>query len=426
MWRETGPVRYRGPIGSIGPALLATALLLTACAVVEPPPGGPIDTTPPHLVSMTPDSGAVQVGELKKFTFTFSEKMDRQSATAWLYFFPDQRIRGTKWKGAVTAEVELEEPLPPDTLIVMEVAGRMADAHKVKNRRARRFPIATGTDIPGGSIARVLVMGDVAVSTGVVELYAIPPDTLEYFQQSILRRTSTRADGSYVFSWLPTPGGPWLVRAFADANGDLRPADGEPKRLLPDTLVLTVDEPTLAAGVTTLYPVDTPGRLHIAPFTNFGAARPIMGWSISSGQVDTGFALQPVDPNRYPYAFLDPDTTSLLHEVRPGLNRVGLFLDLDADSTYGAVPESLLRADARGFAWILADSAADTSGWYLEPIVVVPSPYLEPGLDAPVGVPDTVALVMPWPAPPPPPAPVDSAAVDTLDVLPFELPPEDE
>ena len=406
----------KGPVPTVGPALFVV-LLLAACAVVEPPPGGPLDTTPPYLVAMTPDSGSVDVGELRKFEFTFSEKMDRQSATSWLFFFPDQRITKTSWSGATVAHVELEAALPPDTVIVMEVAGRMADAHRIVSRRARRFPIATASAIPQGSIAGVLVMGDSAVSNGVVELYTVPPDSIEYFQQPLLRRTSTDNDGSFVFPWLPSTCGPWLLRAFADANGDLRPGDNEAKRLLPDTLSLTEDRASASAGVTTLYPVDTPGRLFLEPFPTFGTARPRMAWSLASGEVDTGFALQPVDARQHPYHFVDPDSGSVLNEVKPGLNHVGVFLDLDADSTYSAVPDSTLRAGAAGFAWSLADSAADTTGWYLEPILVLRSPYLEPGLSADLAVPDTVpVLVQPWSAPPP--APADTVAADTTAINP--------
>jgi len=92
-------------------------VLAASCAVVEPHPGGPIDTTPPTLALMVPDSGAVGVGELKTIRLTFSEKMDRTSAVSWLFFFPDQRIRQTKWHGATEAEVILEYPLPPDTVM---------------------------------------------------------------------------------------------------------------------------------------------------------------------------------------------------------------------------------------------------------------------------------------------------------------------
>ena len=38
---------------------VAAAVLLASCAKIEPPPGGPPDPTPPHLVATRPDILAV-------------------------------------------------------------------------------------------------------------------------------------------------------------------------------------------------------------------------------------------------------------------------------------------------------------------------------------------------------------------------------
>ncbi len=116
-----------------GAALLALSGPGSACAVVEPPPGGPVDMTPPHLVFMIPDSAATGLGDVTSINLTFSEKMDRTSAVTWLHFFPDQRIRKTKWTGATEAEIEFCEPLPADTVIVVEICPGCDDAHKVKS-----------------------------------------------------------------------------------------------------------------------------------------------------------------------------------------------------------------------------------------------------------------------------------------------------
>jgi len=395
----------------MGSALLLCGGLLAACAVMEPPPGGPVDRTPPHVVVVDPDSGATGVGAVDRLTVTFSEKMDRQSATGWLYFFPDQRIRSTKWHGATRAEIRLEEPLPPDTVVVVEIAAGLMDAHRVPMKTTRRFPIATGDSVTVGSITGILVMGDTAVTRGVVELFDVPPDSLEYFQQPIVRRTATGEDGTFTFEWLPVPGGPWLARAFLDPDGDRRPGERTPKRLLRDTLSLTFVRPTMGAGVTTLYAVDTPGRLHVPPFGHFGGARPLMAWSMAVGDVDTGWTPQPVLPQEHPFAFVDPDSGAVLHEAHPGVNRVGFFVDVDGDSAYGPVPDSLLAPLRSAFAWALYDSAADTSGWYLEPLLLTESPALEPGLDADLALPDTVVTIAPWPRPAP--AAPDTAAADT-------------
>lgn len=384
------------------------AILLAACAVVEPPPGGPKDKIPPHLVSMTPDSGSLNLGVVTRVELTFSEKMDRVSAFGWLHFYPDQRLRQTKWHGATRAEITLEEPLPADTLIVVEIAGGMRDAHKVANRRGRRFPIATGSAIPHGRISGVLVMADSAVGNGVVELYDVPPDTLEYFQQDLLRRTTTDKTGAYVFDWLPTSGGPWLLRAFADADGDLRPGEREAQRLLPDTLDLTAAKPMVAAGVATLYPANTPGRLLIAPMADSTWAANPMAWTMPISEDDTGWVPAPVAHANF--APLHPSQSSVVDAVDPGLNRLLVFADVDGDSTFSAVPDSSLTTLPDSLRVVHADSAI--THW-LEPWFMLDNVEVLPGLATDVALPEPVLMHTPW-------TPPESAQTDSLAAAPAD------
>ncbi len=383
--------------------------------MVEPPPGGPLDKVPPRLLASDPDSGSTGLGSVRTLRFTFSEKMDRQSATSWLYFFPDQRIRSTRWHGATEAEVELEADLPADTTIVVELAARLADAHKVRARHSRRFPIATGGAIPSGSIAGVLVMGDSAVTRGVVELYALPPDTLELADMPLLRRTATDATGAYVFAWLPVPGGPWVLRAFIDQDGDLRAGDNEAKRVVPDTLGLDAAAPAAAAGVLSLYRPDTPGRLLIRAFDRFGAAAPVVFFTQQVTEADTGWTPQPVDRAKANFTVLEARIGGSVEKVTPGANRLGAFVDVDGDTAFGAVPGDQVRALGGDFPWVLSDPAGDTTGWYLEPLMLVPAPAVEPGLDTWLTLPDSIPVLVPWPAPPPAPDQSDSTAAAAAD-----------
>jgi len=409
------PRRARGSRLGIGTALCVCLVLAASCAVVEPPPGGPVDITPPRLTVMSPDSGATGVGEIKTFNLTFSEKMDRVSAATWLHFFPDQRIRQTKWHGATEAEVILEFPLPPDTVIVVEVASGVRDAHKVAATESRRFPIATGGLIPSGSISGVLLMADSAVTRGVVELYDIPPDTLEYFQQPLLRRTVTDLTGTFRFDWLPVPGGPWLMRAFTDPDDNLRPGEKDAQRLIPDTLSLTLEEPEATAGVTTLFAWNTPGRILLNPFASPDTLAPMRAWTLAIAEEDTGWVPAPEDGTRHPISDLDPERISTVTEVVPGNTRLIMFADLDRDSTFSAVPDSLVLS-------LLPDSLAsaltDTiTEWFLEPWFMVDGIEVDPGLDTAFTVPVPTLSFTPWTAPPP-----ATAAPDSSQAVPEESP----
>jgi len=375
--------------------------------VVEPPPGGPIDTTPARLTAINPDSGTTGIGELKTIRLTFSEKMDRTSAVTWLYFFPDQRIRQTKWHGAIEAEVILEFPLTPDTVIVVEVATGMRDAHKVKSPFSRRFPLSTGDSIPGGVINGVLIMADSAVTNGVVELYDVPPDTLEYFQQPLLRRTTTNESGAYRFDWLPVPGGPWLVRAFTDPDNNLRPGDRDAQRLLPDTLRLTPDSPVASATVTTLFAWNTPGQILVGPFDPPDQDGPVMAWTLAMAEEDTGWVPVPETGQTHPIFPLDPASGGVIGEVNPGRNRVLVFVDVDGDSTFSGVPDTLLAFVPDSLRVTPPDSVP-VAEWFLEPWFMVEEVLIEPGLDSELNLPPRPYNLTPWTPPEPAAVELDS------------------
>lgn len=401
--------------------LVIGLVLVVSCAVVEPPPGGPVDFTPPHLVSVYPDSGSTGLGEVSVLRFTFSEKMDRANAFSWLYFFPDQRISKTKWHGALEAEIFLESPLPADTLIIVEIAGAMRDAHKVKNSQSRRFPLATGDTIAAGVLAGVLLFEEGPLDNGVVELYSLQPDSVEYFRRPIIRRTVTDAQGVYQFNWLPIPSGPYLVRAFKDDDNNLRPGENDPQRLLPDTLVVDWESGLATAGVLTLYPTNTPGRMLADPFEAPPHPGQVLAWAMAITDADTGYYPQPVSRGQEQFAFLYPDSGGVIEEVSPGNSRIIAFVDMDRDSSFSAIPDTLLSATL--------SSLADSVLWYLEPWIVLEDVSLEPGLSTHFLLPAWTDSLTSWTAPVPVPSRLDSlgaALVDSLNTEQSDTPPEEE
>lgn len=385
-------------------ALLTAGLItLAACAVVEPPPGGPIDDIPPTVTFVFPDSGMTGLEDVQTLQIAFSEKMDRQPATTWLHFFPDQRIKKTKWKGASIAEIQLEEPLPADTLVVVEISNGMRDMHKVKGKTGRRYPLATADTIAEGSLSGILVLEGEPMSNGVVELYGMQPDTLEYFQRPLVRRTVTNEQGAYRFDWLPIPGGPWVARAFGSKDGSLRPGERDPQRLIPDTLQVTTEVPLGLIGITTLYNHNTPGRLLAGPFVPPEWEGPIYAFTLAITDADTGYFPKPLQPGHLELSTLLPDSGGIVEPVKPGTNRLIAFVDVDADSNFSAVPDTMLS--------LAVAARTDTVTWYMEPWAMLEGVVTEPGLDGFFIVPvwgDSLSLTQ---APPPP---LPSALPDSL------------
>lgn len=395
------PGRTPGRLRALAAALVTggglLAVLLGACAQVEAPPGGPQDLTPPRLAGSAPDSGSVGLRDLRTVRLSFTEKMTRAPAEGWLHFYPPQRIRHTSWNGTREAVVELAEPLPPDTVIVVEVAAALQDAHKVKSRESRRFPLATGDSIPTGRLTGALVLGDSAVTNGVAELYPLGPDSLEYFRRPLLRRVVTDHTGRWTFDWLPVPGGPWLVRTFADADRNLRPGEREAQRLLPDTLSLAAGRRELSAGVLTLYKFGDPGHLRVPPFDAHGWSGAWYAWAQTVAEADTGWTPAPIRPiaRRGRPGLLRPTADTQLDDVPSGNLRVVVFADVDGDSLLGWVGADTLRAAAPGA--VLPDSL--TAARYLEPWWLVEGVTVPPGLAATIAVPAAAPTLTPWSRP---------------------------
>ena len=220
-------IRTSAPVG-----VLMLCLTL-ACATIEAPSGGPEDKTPPVVVATTPDSGAVGLDGVDKLEIVFSEKVDPRAAERFLKIYPDPGIRKTRWHFRRRVEIYLEQALPADTVIIVEIPPGFQDVHRVSTKTAWQMPIATADSLPAGSIEGRLRFKDGPAVDAVVELYDVPPDSLEWSDLDPLRRVPADSLGVYRFRWLPSDSGPFLLRAFIDRNRDYRAGDNEAQRLLP-------------------------------------------------------------------------------------------------------------------------------------------------------------------------------------------------
>ncbi len=385
--------------------------LVAACAQVEAPPGGPVDDVPPRLIAATPDSGAVGLAGLSVLRFAFSEKMEKADAYRWLSLYPPVPVRKTSWHGLREAVVELESSLPADTVVVVEVMGGLKDAHGLAGQQSRRYPLSTGGALPTGEITGTLVLDDKPLASGVVLLRAAGGDTLDWLDRPVLRRAVADSLGRYRFAWL-APGGPYLVQAMRDGNGNLRGDEGEAQRLLPDSVVVTAEAPRVDLGQTTVYQPNAPGRLVGRLAGRPALAGPVVAFSLKIGEPDTGWTPAP-QVGRGKAGAAVPDTgLAVIPGAGPGLVRAIFFVDASGDSLLSAIPAA----------------PADSAGaWVLEPWALVDSLLVPPGLEALFPAPVWPDTLTSWAAPAAAPdaaaAPADSLQTtgsDTLQIAPSD------
>jgi hypothetical protein len=239
-------------------AAAAAILLAPACAHVEAPTGGPMDSIAPMLLSTRPDTNAVLQGWTGPVVFVFDEGLSEAGV--------DEAVTLSPRRGPVAVDKEGDEirvrprrGWEPGLIYQVEVAPGLKDRFNNVIREPIRLVFSTGPAIPD-TRATGLVLDRVTGSPSVqarVDAMRIA-DSLLY---------STVADSAGRYTLRQVPEGDYRVIAYRDANRNFR-VDAFEQR---DTALVT-----LAAGQTpvadlALLPNDTTGPVA-------GSARITDGW----------------------------------------------------------------------------------------------------------------------------------------------------
>jgi hypothetical protein len=201
-------------------AAFAVALTL-ACASIQAPPGGPLRTVPPVLLSVTPDSGALNV-KADKVVFSFDEVInDRPSGTLLDNLFVVSPVQGqpdVSWKRS-RIEVKPHKGFQPNVAYSVSLLPGIADQRGNVLREGRTVIFSTGGEIPQYSIdGRVFDWMRAVVAPNAL-VQAIRADSLTWLAV---------ADSEGQFSVGPIPKGNYVVRAIIDNNKNRALDPGEP------------------------------------------------------------------------------------------------------------------------------------------------------------------------------------------------------
>jgi Bacterial Ig-like domain len=204
--------------------LIAVALLGSGCASPGIPPGGPIDVTPPQLVAIIPDSGAVGV-KPKEVVFRFDETVAERppSVTTLSDLFlisPRDGVPEASWhRGAIGVRpTHGWRANTPYTVIMMS---GLADLRgNVRKTGASTF-FSTGTTIPRTRLAGNVFdwVSGTPANGALVESF-VPPDSIHPYV------AIADSSGAFVIEHLPPAR--YIVRAYLDRNKNLGIDPSEP------------------------------------------------------------------------------------------------------------------------------------------------------------------------------------------------------
>jgi hypothetical protein len=201
-------------------SLLAISIIFIQCAVVQTPPGGPEDKTPPDILVTSPEKNSTGIQQHSEFVVTFSELMNHDATEKAIYLSPVFWDYPTyKWSGK-TLTIIPPETLKTNTTYILTVGAGATDINNNKLGKSLNLAFSTGAVIDSGSISGTVFTEDGPKTTFDIWAYRLSNlDSLEFWRDIPEYATQTDSIGGFIIDHLSA--GNYFVIALDDRNGDL-------------------------------------------------------------------------------------------------------------------------------------------------------------------------------------------------------------
>lgn len=190
-------------------------ILFWECASIKAPPGGPVDETPPEILSVVPPSGTVNLME-RAITIEFSEYMDEASFKNNITVFPrfEEPLKH-KFKGSKIV-LKLPARLDSNKTYIIQLNRNIKDEHSVPLSQSKQLAYSISDKINRGVI-RGKVYGK---NQAVVHLWKIKDSSKDSLFASIPDYlTDVDNNGNYSFEYLAA--GQYKILAVDKSSADL-------------------------------------------------------------------------------------------------------------------------------------------------------------------------------------------------------------
>lgn len=193
-------------------AFTAVFLIVSSCARMGLPPGGPEDTEPPRVESVTPAPDSTGVGLDTELELIFSEKVRREQAEPLVKLNPGAGRLYFKWDGRAV-RVRTEKDFRPALTYRLRVEPGLTDIHRVKSEQRFESFFSTGKAFSPGRISGTVQVRDSLVIEGKLRAVSQQDTTLVFEAES-------DSSGAYLLPYLPL--GSYRLEAFRDLNRNNR------------------------------------------------------------------------------------------------------------------------------------------------------------------------------------------------------------
>ncbi len=233
--------------------LLSIPLFLCSCAKQGFPPGGPVDKTPPEVVSTSPLCNFTGVSPETQIEVTFSKRMERESVQKAVYISPVlERPPELSWKGR-TLFIKSLQRFSTDRTYVVTIGTGAQDQQGNPLAKPYSFAFSTGSRMDLGEISGKVTTPAGPQARAFVWAYRLEPgkepDPGKGNPDYI---TETDGEGDYFLRFLSP--GVYRVFAFLDKDGDRKYAPEQEPLAVPPTDA-TLSDSADSVPMTDLFPV---------------------------------------------------------------------------------------------------------------------------------------------------------------------------
>jgi hypothetical protein len=236
-----------------------------------PPPGGPPDTTPPHVLWTRPPADTTGVDPSTRIRIAFSERMDRRSVERAVFVSPRfTQPPDLKWRGR-ELEILPPEGLRADRTYLVTLGAECADEARNRMRASHSFAFGTGAELNRGRIEGSVQSGTAGRGQTYVWAFDRADGTdPEPSAQPPAYVTQPGEDGGYAFPRLGP--GRYRLFAFTDSDGSRDYTPGkDPLAVPPGDVVLQTGAERLRLGPLRTASRDTAGPRLVSARTPDGA-----------------------------------------------------------------------------------------------------------------------------------------------------------
>jgi hypothetical protein len=192
-------------------------LVAVGCAGMGMPRGGPIDKTPPKLVSVTPDSGSLNVGPRQVVTFRFDEVLNEQTRLGGpleriVVVSPVEGVVSVDWHRTYIT-IRARKGWRPNLAYTVTILPGLQDLSSNAVKRPLQTVFSTGSVIPHGEVSGVAFDWLAQRVAGGARIEAMIGD------DTVLKFVAA-TDSIGRFTLVNLPPGVLKLRAYVDANSN--------------------------------------------------------------------------------------------------------------------------------------------------------------------------------------------------------------